>query len=317
MNRIKLIISETSQRRIRYELMESKRKYQHIEIRGLFDLSSSNDISMLVRNNADSLVTLRSSYDFPCSFYLSSLQEIYFIAKDFNSSAIKFTLYGLLRAAINAKQLYMWARAEDPKLIAAYIHDNDNLEKLVLEQNTSWKIISELDNYEEYSCKLHALHVDLGIPESHPTQDLGDSFFGFINKQKDSLREIKFGGNFKELSDVLKILPHLEKITYAQNGRSYYQLNVAHPHIKEANLINLPRPYVRVFLEQNPRIEKLYVSHIDKNLLKQIVALGNHIKVLRFACLIDDCNLDYLKRFHEIIRHTMQVRTSPMEIIQI
>jgi hypothetical protein len=315
MSRIKLVVNENRDNRLWDFSRLSVRKYQHIEIRTLFDMTTVNEMTMFLRKSAESLMTIRSCLDVIAPCPLLSLQELFYLAKDSQRSKIKFEENGLLVAAPNIKHLYLLGKPENPPFLARLIQNRKHLEKLVLEQGASASCLAELQQFPDYLCKLKTLYVDLNQWENR--FDFRN-FFAFVCKQKNYLRDIKFGGNAEELAEVLKRVTHLERLTFAMSGpRGWPMSFIFLEHLKEVNFIMVPDPIIKMFLESNPNIETLYVSHMHRYLMKQILAYGRGIRTLKFAILHDEGNVDDFKCFYKIARSRMQMDSPFMEIIQI
>jgi hypothetical protein len=319
MSRIKLVINENRDNRLWDFSRLSARKYQHIEIRALFDMTTAYEMTMFLHKNAESLVTIRTCLDVIAPCPLLSLQEIFYFTRDARRSSIKFEENGLLVAAPNIKRLFVWVRVENPPFLARLIQNREHLEKLALEQGASEFCLAELQQLQEHLCKLKTLYIDLNRAENENSfANQHHNFFAFVGKQKNYLRDIKFGGNFTELGEILKLLPHLERLTFAMSGPRNWTLPfISHEHLKEVNFIMVPDVIIKMFLESNPNIETLYVSDMNKNLMKQIMAYGRGIRTLKFAILHDEGNVDDLKCFYKIARSRMQMDSPFMEIIQI
>lgn len=314
MNRIKLVVAETHFRRFKDTLAFTNRAYQHLEILGLYGIESTLEMSMLLEFCGDSMKTIKTCYEIVVNNPLKSIVEIVY----FGGSKITLDRLGLIAAAVNLKRLILWTKVENPGYLADFVREKKSIEKLVLEQQSSFACIEELDKFKTYDCDLKALHVDLSC--EHRWGNHHENLLKFVSKQR-QIRDIKFCSNIKQFAEILKALPHLERITFAltmANSYYYFAQIPTQRNLKEANLIQVSEDFLKQFIENNPQIETLYVSELTKEMLKAILAFSRGLKLLKFASVSGDCTLEELKRFYEVMYNVMQVKNnSSLKMIQI
>lgn len=319
MDRIKLVIAETRDRRFTSTLNFSTRKYKHIYIQDIYD--KTDEMKALIERHSASLVTLRTCYDIPMDCSMKALEDLFFLNKDlFNDKkGVKLQPHGLLSVVPNLKRLTVWGHVAQAKMFVALVRKCWHLEKLVLEHKASLKTIHEFSRHNDYIFKLHTLHVGLMKCEEQNSIFNYDDLLLFLGKQGSSLRELKFGGPQKFFIDVLTTLPMLERVTYAPGSFDVFFKFPSHTGLKEVNLLQPSHQFLKSFLRGNPSIETLYISTIDREMFKMVVNTGWGVRRLKFACISGTASIEELKELFHCVSLNVNPSHShpPMEIIQI
>lgn len=312
MDRLKIVVDETDQRRFTDVLETSKRRYRHLEIRALFD--SINEMTQFICNNSRSLVSIRTAYDIP-SIALPHVTELFFFGKDLDKSKIAFFDNGLIVAAVNLETLIIWVQVKNPDFVRIIINCS-YLKKLVLEFGAAACFLPVFDRCTNFGFKLETFYCDAAINQ----YDHCSSFLRMIKMHQNSLKSIKFKGTYDLLKEVLYELPKLETLTFYPNVNAANNTNflrtAPHSKLKEANLICTNYSFIQNFIEIAPNLQTLYVSHLNCEILKMVAAKAVKLQCFKFACPID-ATLKGLNEFYRLISINMNNNRSKMKLVQI
>ncbi len=318
MSKIKIVVDENSNRfATELPLDHLEREYQHVEIRNIY--FSTLESQMLIDSVSSSVRTIRTSWDFPMRYELPCVEEIFLLGKSMCDSYIDLENQGIIPMSRNLKKLVIWGKVKDPLLLSFFLQGLGELENIVFEycDDVVARCILSLHDFMPIHLQLHTLHIGLSIC----TDAMMDKLSTVLLNQRYFLCDVKFRSPQKLFIWTLKNLPHLERITYAQSSR-----DVQHVHkqqietnfnLKEANFVCASNNLISHFVDAHPTLDKIYVSSINKHLMKIITNKAVGVKVLRFAMTDDDSTLESLKELYGVMRTNSELVREDMEIIQI
>lgn len=312
MDRLKIVVDETHSRRFSDIVNSSTRRYKHLEIKGIFD--NNDEMAQFIKNNSNWLVSIKSCYDiYLPSIILRHVEELFFFAKDMDKSRIFFFDQGLLCAALNVQTLIVWAHIRNSDFVK-YVINCFYLKKLVLEFGAAACFLSEFDRCIEIGFKLEAFYCDANLS----LLPLCGSFLRFIKLHRNSLTNIKFKGSYELVKEVLYELPKLKCLTFSPlvAGPSISMRIQQHANLKEANLICTSYLFIQNFIKMVPNLQTLYVSHLNRDILKIVAANAVKVSRFKFACPIED-TLKGFNDLYRLISINMNNNRSEMEIAQI
>lgn len=278
MDRLKLVITEKTKTNDFVYLMDSKRKYKHIEIKGRNEFSDIADV--IITKLSLSLITIRTFADYSLGKCLPNVEEIFFISM---SDKIEFYEDGIISNAQGLKTLNVWGRVDNPKQFTELVKFSKGLKKLGLEFQASQTCCPFLWQ-SKLPYELETLYVDK-ITNSYDDLDEFALFLEFLKDHHKVLRNFKFKGSYRQLKEILETLPHLNRLTFtAIHGYSLYFENLLpHEELKEANLILVDNSFIESFLNTAPNIEVLYVSELKKPIMQTVLTKAKHCKLLKYA----------------------------------
>lgn len=325
MDKIKLVIDESHTRgRIPNVIKHSIRHYKHLDIKALFD--NKDETAEFIHRQAESLVTIRTRYDIELPMpicFLRNVKEIFFIAKDMDKSKIMLYENGLLAAASNLENLTIWGNflSSDQLTFGRQVNDCASLKKLVLEYGAGLTGLLELSKFEgRFGFNLEKFYCDT-INESYIQHQ---AFIHFIGKQQQSLKDLKVKGTYDLVKEALQMLMYLERLTFSPlpsvdhfNNYSLTRMS-KHENLKEINLIflSINTSNILNFVNVAPNLETIYVSYLNRDVIKLISLYGEKVKSLKFACSFDN-DLNGLQDFYRIMNMNLNNNRRHIEISHI
>lgn len=308
MNRIKLVVNEKHDRRIDEVVDSTIRFYKHIEIIGLFDKSPG--VIDLICKNKESLVSIRSSYDFELKpNLLPNVKKIFLHPRNFDNHQSKIFNDGLISAATNIEELIIWGNFKFENFLEV-INNCLYLKKLGLEFGACHNLY-KFDDVTQFNFKLETFYCD--------SAKNTDSFLKFVHKHRATLKDVKFKGPLDTAKDLLCNLPELERITFYQNSLEsnlYLNTNRVYKNLKEANFIEVHPKVIQHLISQAPNLHTVYISTLNSNLLKFIANKASFIKHLKYAKPHDD-EYDGFKELSESIFKNMSNNNQDNNVLKL
>ncbi|KAG5683830.1 hypothetical protein PVAND_013093 [Polypedilum vanderplanki] len=299
MKKIKFVIDEKHGGKVlTSDIIEgSFRHYKNLEIKGIFD--STKNIFSFIESNANSLTTIRTSYDLNLrNVQLPMLSSLYLIPRSIDHP-INLFCKGFTTATTNLQELCVYGKTKSPQLLQKTLQMNSNLKKLVFENRS---VDEEHFKYSHtYDFKLEVFRCDTS---SQDNEHFWSNLNNFLDFQSDSLYDIKINCNYRELNKILTALPKLRCFTFYPNpviyAGSLSDFNyLGHRRIEEARFIFTPMRIIERFLHYTPSLHTVYIAELHAEHISKLIDLIPKLRCIKYAYIIDN---DYSKEFiHEKI----------------
>lgn len=324
LDRVKLVINETRSRRFTEVGPCISRCYRHLEIRALYDIQ--NNMDDLILDQFDSLVTIRTCYDFslPDNLTMKNVKELFFYSLDIDKSRIEFYENGLIAAAKNLEIFTVWGYPLNPDCIVKLLSKRSELKKLTLDHGAARALFPFIDKCQKFDFHLEKFHCDHVKSAHQPIFQFNCnvsrslmpyiSYIRFVEMHQTTLRDIRLFASYEALDWILKTLKFLERLTFSpvvagpEDGyySFHYRFTKFQTPLKEANMIMADAKYVQVFLDNAPKLEKLYVAYLDTQMLKCIIARASNLTELRYASSNEDNHLETFKELSKCMNKSMK-----------